>query len=199
MLALFLNVIGSQENRTLFEYVYYEYRGLMHGIAMGILHDYHLAEDAVSEAFWRIARNFDRLTAGFQDRIGKKDLIKEDVICPQMKGYAVIVVKNVCLSMQKKDKHIEILFMDDEAEIDVLGKISERYEQSETQHIRGELRQEIEKAVGDLNETLRHTMFLYVVMGQSISEIADVLDCDYETIKKRIQRGRKILRGKVRP
>lgn len=51
MLALFLAVINSPEDRFLFETVYYEYRGLMLNIAKGMLHDHHLAEDAVSESF----------------------------------------------------------------------------------------------------------------------------------------------------
>ena len=63
MLQLFLTLIEETTEKEKFEVLYYRYRDLMHYIAMAILHDEHLAEDAVQEAFFRVARNFHKVGA----------------------------------------------------------------------------------------------------------------------------------------
>lgn len=201
MISLFLSMIESAEGRSLFEHVYYEYRGLMHSIAMGILNDYHLAEDAVSEAFWRIARNFERLTGNLRTSSGIDTLEKEDVLCPEIKAYAVIVVKNVSLSKLKKQRRHREVLLDDEAKLDEIqndltGSVSID-QWAEDIQISREKVSDIASAIDELSETLRHTMYLYIVLEFSIEEISDILGIDYETVKKRIQRGRIKLQRKV--
>lgn len=69
-------------------------------IADSILHDVHLAEDAVSEAFIKIINNL--------DKINPKD-------CYWTRGFVVIIVRNVALDMlrkQKKSKETMIDFDD---------------------------------------------------------------------------------------
>ena len=46
------------EDENIFERLYYKYRNLMYTVAFDILHNTSDAEDAVSEAFLRIAKNF---------------------------------------------------------------------------------------------------------------------------------------------
>lgn len=196
MISLFLSMIESAEGQSLFEHVYYEYRGLMHSIAMGILNDYHLAEDAVSEAFWRIARNFERLTGNLRTSSGIDTLEKEDVLCPEIKAYAVIVVKNVSLSKLKKQRRYREVLLD-EIQNDLTDSVSID-QWAEDIQISREKVSDIASAIDELSETLRHTMYLYIVLEFSIEEISDILGIDYETVKKRIQRGRIKLQRKVR-
>lgn len=193
MLALFLAVINSPEDRFLFETVYYEYRGLMLNIAKGMLHDHHLAEDAVSESFWRIAKSFDKVLKGFKDSLNKACLGKADIICPQMCSFVVIVVKNVTIDMLRKRRKEKTLFEENEQFLDCLGKTSENCCSAEDFHLGKERIDEITNAVDNLSDTLRHTLYLYVVLELSIEEISCLLGCSYETVKKRIQRGRKEL------
>ena len=201
MISLFLSMIESAEGRSLFEHVYYEYRGLMHSIAMGILKDHHLAEDAVSEAFWRVARKFDILTDNIRRSVGKENLRKEDILCPQTKAFAVIVVKNVSLSYLKKQKKENTVFVEDEDLLDALhtrecSAVDEGPGPLDVLSGR-ETAEDIARAVNELNETLRHSMYLHVVLGLSIGEITDILGISYDTAKKRIQRGREKLQRKV--
>ena len=56
MLQLFLTLIEEGTEKEKFEVLYYRYRDLMHYIAMEILHDEHLAEDAVQETFLKAYR-----------------------------------------------------------------------------------------------------------------------------------------------
>lgn len=84
MLISYLALIDSDENKQKFMRLYEQYKDLMYYVANGVLHDEHLAEDAVQEAFLRIARNF--------SKIG-------DVPCHQTRNFVVIIVRNVSLNI----------------------------------------------------------------------------------------------------
>ena len=58
MLQLFLTLIEEETEKERFERLYYRYQDLMYCFAVEILRDEHLAEDAVQEAFFCVARNF---------------------------------------------------------------------------------------------------------------------------------------------
>ena len=49
MLTLYLSLIETPQDKTLFEQVYYTYRKQMYFVAKSILEDNFLAEDAVQE------------------------------------------------------------------------------------------------------------------------------------------------------
>ena len=61
MLSLYLTLIDSEEDKKKFVQFYEAYRGLMHYTANRILQDDFAAEDAVQEAFLRIAKNFHKV------------------------------------------------------------------------------------------------------------------------------------------
>ena len=58
MLQFYLQLLDTEEEQRDFTLLYETYRKLMHWIAKRILYDEGLAEDAVQEAFLRIAKNF---------------------------------------------------------------------------------------------------------------------------------------------
>lgn len=61
MIGLFLALIDTEEDKIKFVTLYEKYRKLMFYIANDILKDTDLAEDAVQEAFFRIAKNFKKV------------------------------------------------------------------------------------------------------------------------------------------
>lgn len=61
MVALYLSLIDKQEEKNRFEELYYRYRNLMYYIAYQVLHQDRDSEDAVQEAFFRIAKNMDKV------------------------------------------------------------------------------------------------------------------------------------------
>ena len=61
MIQLYLALIDEEQDLIRFEEAYYEYKKLLHCIAKNLLHDEHRAEDAVQEAFIRIAKNFHKV------------------------------------------------------------------------------------------------------------------------------------------
>ena len=61
MLGIYLRLLDTEEEQTRFRQLYEKYRNLMFYVAKGILKDDYLTEDAVHEAFIRIAKNFSKI------------------------------------------------------------------------------------------------------------------------------------------
>lgn len=62
---ILLMMVDTPEEKRKFVILYENYRYLMLKVAVDILHDYQLAEDAVQEAFVRVAKHMEkRRTAG---------------------------------------------------------------------------------------------------------------------------------------
>ena len=53
-LQFYLSIIETPAERDIFDEIYHTYRHTMHHVAMGILHDYHLAEDATQGRYFSI-------------------------------------------------------------------------------------------------------------------------------------------------
>ena len=87
MLNLFLILIDDECDKARFADFYDRYKTLMFYVAKGILKDDCLAEDAVQEAFLRVAKNFHKIN---------------EVSCPQTRNFAVIITRNISLNMLKK-------------------------------------------------------------------------------------------------
>ena len=90
MLPLYLAMIDTDEDRTKFAALYERYSRLMFYIARQILSDEQLSEDAVQEAFLRIAKNM--------HKVG-------DVSCPQTRNFSVIITRNVAITMKKQNAY----------------------------------------------------------------------------------------------
>jgi RNA polymerase sigma-70 factor (ECF subfamily) len=68
--------------------IYEQYRGLMYKVADDILHNHENTEDALQEAFLRIAKNFSK----FKGRT-----------CREIKNYVVIISKRCALTIYQKE------------------------------------------------------------------------------------------------
>ena len=96
MLAILLQLIDDPEDKRKIEDLYSRYERLMFVVARDILKDPYKAEDAVNDAFINIIKNFEKIDA---------------VDSPRTKRFLVIIVRNICFNLLKKDKrHPEVLF-----------------------------------------------------------------------------------------
>jgi RNA polymerase sigma-70 factor (ECF subfamily) len=68
----------------------------------------------------------------------------------------------------------------------------------EEAYIRSEKKRAILKAINELNEEYKTAIVLRDVQGFSYEEIANILCCSIGTVKSRINRGRNILKDKLR-
>ena len=89
MLALYMSFIDSEDDREKFEIIYNEYRKRMVSTAYSILHNHEDAEDAVHDAFIRIAKNMKSI----DDPKSKKTL-----------AYVITATKNNAINIFNKNK-----------------------------------------------------------------------------------------------
>lgn len=172
MLSVCLMMLDSEDERTRFIQLYEQYRKLMHYVARGILKDDHLAEDAVQEAFLRIAKNFHKIS---------------EIFCPQTKNFVVIIVKNAALTMAKGNSAAESFDAEEftetgESWADMAEKA--RYE-------------EAVQAILELPEIYRHVFYLHEYYGYDLKETANLLGITVDAAKKRVQRARNLLRERL--
>ena len=169
MLSLYLAMIDTDEDRAKFAALYERYSRLMFYIARQILGDEQLSEDAVQEALLRIARNM--------HKVG-------EVSCPQTRNFTVIITRNAALTMKKQACHgfeEELEFLDR-----TRGNIDELFEQV--------AEKQLTECILKLPDIYRDALYLYHVYGYSLGETANLLGASLESVKKRVQRARLMLR-----
>lgn len=165
MLAMYLSMLDSKEDKDSFEILYKEYVKLMYKVALDILNSQEDAEDAVSEAFVRIAKNFQ---------------IVHKFVCPKTANQFVIIVRNVSIDMYRKNKQLsENIYFDEE----VLDSYFDGFEQSNLKH-------SIEK----LNDSDKDILYLHYIYGYELNEISDLLEVSKTAVYKRLQRAKQNLK-----
>ena len=73
-MLIYMMMLETPEEKSLFEQIYLEYRGLMFHVAYEILHNEQDAEDAVHQAFVKIAENIKKI---------------DDPMCPKTHSYCI--------------------------------------------------------------------------------------------------------------
>lgn len=141
-----LQMIESEDGRTLFEQLYLEYRQLMFYVARNILYNDQDAEDAVHQAFLSIMENLQKISK---------------VRCPKTKAFCVIIVKRKAIDLLRARKHIacealedgacgvDIPLPGDHGLADAMAKIPNRYQEALLLHFYfGYTTREMEKHLG---------------------------------------------------
>lgn len=77
-MLIYLQMLETPEEKSLFEQIYLEYCGLMFHVAYEILHNEQDAEDAVHQAFVKIAENIKKIDAP---------------VCPKTHSYVVTIME----------------------------------------------------------------------------------------------------------
>lgn len=169
MLTILLTLIETEEEKSNFIHGYEKYRYLMYDIANSILNDSHLAEDAVQEAFLRVAKNFSKV---------------DDIDSITTRNYYVVITRNVALTMVKKENYtVDENLIKTKLEKEVLEK-----------HMENEKDLNIIKNVLKMDEKYKVPIYLYYVYGFSSNEISDLMGIKASTVRKQIERGKALLR-----
>ena len=142
----------------------------MHYAAKSILRNDLLAEEAVQEAFLRIARNF--------TKVG-------DVDSPMTKRFVVVITENAAKSTFKQEqKHRNAMAEDapDFADVSMDTTISEVNSNEMIREVLG------------IPKAQRDTLYLYSIYGYSYKEVANLLGISEAAARKNVERARKTLR-----
>lgn len=92
-MLVYMMMIDSDEEQSKFEKIYREYKNVMFWVANNILHHDEDAEDAVHQAFIKIAEHIEKI---------------KEPICPKTKGYVVTIVENKAIDIYRRKKRYEI-------------------------------------------------------------------------------------------
>lgn len=152
---LFCTMI-SVDDYDLFEQIYLDNRQMAFQIAKRILHDESLAEDAVSEAFLRIAEIFSKI---------------HHLNSHKMQYYIVVTVRNTCYNMLKKENS-DLLSYDDAIEHTTTESVDLEY-----LHLR--------ECITRLSATDREILYLRANLGLSYHEIAVTLKISSAAARQR--------------
>ena len=189
VLQFYLQLLETEEELQKFTQLYETYRKLMHWTAEKILHDEHLAEDAVHEAFLRMIQNFHQI---------------REILCPETRSFVVIIVRNVALNMQKKRKR-----EGKETFREILPEESTDFREDALRHAIDNIsygfdetideiyRNEIMAAVLSLPDVSKEVLLLYGYVGYSVRDIAKYLKITEATAYKRLHRARNALAKKI--
>ena len=164
MLMFYLQMIESEEDKSKFETVYLEYRGLMYQISYNILENIQDAEDAVHQAFLYIAD-------GNMRKIDK-------AVSPQTKSYLVNLVecRAINIKSQRDRRLVEIPYND----IDDIAGISTDYGGSD----------EVSRCLSKLPARYREVLIFKYKFGFDNKAIAKMFGISIEALWKLEQRAR---------
>ena len=163
-MLLYLQMLETPEEKSLFEQIYLEYRGLMYHVAYEILHNDQDAEDAVHQAFVKIVENIKKI---------------DDPVCPKTHGYVVTIVEHQAIDQYRRlQKH---------PSVELIEEI-----QGTNAHYEGD--NDLTKCILKLPARYREMILLRYHHGYTVREIAKVLGLSLPTAIKLDQRAKSRLK-----
>ena len=165
-MLIFLAFTGSDDKKK-FDYLYNRYLKLLLYKAYSVLHDYSLAEDAVSEAFIRVYKNLDKI---------------DDCDTGKTAAFLVIITRNCALtilSKRQRDSHANI----DDFELPAPNGVEDAV-------ISEHSAKDIMNVIDTLNDNLKEPFLLKYAYNMPHKEIAQILGQTENNITVRIHRAK---------
>lgn len=173
MLMFYLSLIEGDEEKALFTKFYYRYERKLYAVALNILKNPNLAEDAVHDAFERIARHFEKFLELYQNR------------CNEISPWAVTIVKNISLDILEKENRSGALPEDWDAPAPEDTEREDGYRR-------------LVGLIRSMPKGYRQILELKFVCEWSTKEIATHLGLKESAVKQRVSRGRELLLKKLK-
>ena len=172
-MIIYLSMIEKEIQRTRFEEIYWENRKLMFWQAKKVLKDGYLAEDAVHDAFIRIAENMDTV-----ERLNEQ----------QVKRYVLIAAKNAAIDVfRKRSRQMEYEICYEDLELE-----------PGNEEMPGQLKSTVREMLLELPEQYRDVFLLKYSVGLTNEEIGNLLKLTVSGVKQRITRGKAALKEKLK-
>ena len=171
-MLLFFSILEEPDEKSQFTRLYNYYHKLAFWAANRILKDNYLAEDALQEAFIRIAKNFSKIS------------VKNSLECSKTKNFIVIIVERAAIDIYRKRKK----YMANEISAEELEKTAYIMEDLEDEE-----ENRIFRAIRSLPKKYSEVLLLRYVNGFTNSEIAGLLNMKESTVRTNLMRGRKRL------
>ena len=169
VLVIILLSFKTESERVKFDTLFSSYKNLMLHKAYGVLHDYMLAEDAVSEAFLRVYKNLDKI---------------DDPASARSIAFIITITKNCALTILKKRNR------DAAAPLDEQDAEDFDLEESVVSRLSADA---IVALVDELGEEQKSVFLLKYAYGLSHREIGELLQISENNVTVRLHRSRKKL------
>lgn len=163
-MIIYLQMLETPEEKSKFEQLYLEYKGLMFHVAYEILHNEQDAEDAVHQAFVKIAENIKKI---------------DDPICPKTHSYVVTIVENKAIDQYRKQQKHQT--------VELIEEI-----QGTNAHYEGD--NDLTKCILKLPARYREMILLRYHHGYSVREIAGMMGISLPAAIKLDQRAKNKLK-----
>lgn len=164
MLAFYLSMLETQEEKDKFQLIYTKYNGHFLTVANRILKDEVRAEAAVIKAYEIIINNIEKIFFP---------------MCHKTEHYLVTIVKNVAIDMYRKQKPVRNVPLE---EVEDYLFVRESVETSENMDVRAMLCK--------LHPSYREIMLLKFDQRLPNSEIASTLGITEENVRQRLARAK---------
>lgn len=166
-----------------FEQLYHQYYRLLLQVAGSILPDEEDRKDAVQETFLRAFNNLENIS---------------EIICPKTRNYLVIICRRCSLDILKqrqRKNNRETAVLDE-----FLASVpdAKNYGDPESSTAANDVLHRIAACLLELPEHYQSCLYLELVEEHTYPEIAGELGMKPETVRKRLQRGKKLLQKKMR-
>lgn len=170
MLLFYMFLIEDKEDIVTFERIFDTYKNQMHRVAMKILKDHHLAEDAVQIALWGIARNMKTVPTHAES---------------ELRAYIFVAARNAARNLLKKkerDDTLELYELEAASDDNVFQKIVNDHDYHN-----------LLNTIMSLPITYREVLMMRFVMELTPKEISQVTGSKVATVSQQITRGKKLL------
>ena len=164
-MIVYLSMIETEDDRSRFEIIYHEYKRLMFYVANRILQNEYDSEDAVHQAFLKIAEIIEKI---------------DDPKCPKTRSLVVTIVERKAIDQYRARKKQSRLSLDEEY---INVPVADELEDVPA-------RLHFAKAMALLPTRYRELLLLKYDCGYSDQEIAQMLSMSKENVKKTIQRAK---------
>lgn len=164
-----LMMIDTPEDKRKFVILYEKYRFLLQKVATDVLQDRFLAEDAVHNAYVKLAKNMDKV---------------KEIDSLATKRYLITIVKNAAIDIYRK-RNVQ---MQKEIYIDEIGEAEYPFSYMET-----DIDNRVLDVLMDLPPKYRDIFLLKYSSKLENCEIADLCGIQEGTVRQRIARGKIII------
>ncbi len=175
MLTIYLALIDEPSGKEKFSQIYHTYKKLMLSVAMSVLHNTALAEEAVQDSFLKIAKNI----SAFYDAMSNKPA-----------ALIVIIVRNTAIDVLRKEQQQAPLSYDDNMMID------DNDNSPDVQNIMNGGISAVSEILSEMDRPLSDILTLKYVYGYN-TEISKLLGISAQNVAVRIHRAKKTLKTKL--
>ena len=172
MLAFYISLLDTEEQRDKFEYIYNRHQRFMYYVAYNIVHDSFMSEDIVHETFLRLIRIIDRVRTE-----NDKELL----------AFLKVLTQHQAIDILRKCGRYQSA--DDASMNNFQPSCSYNPEAIAVDKI---IFEEVFARIKNLDEHYK-TPLLLKVQGYKVDEIADFIDISPQNVKVRLHRARKML------